>query len=690
MRVILNSPVLAMSDSGPASSSDKPQASNVRWQFIDSSNNSRSNLTQVKRHVMQEYMRQKKGDLQPGEGEEEEEAEPIRPAKRGRPKSTRAAKRKSTRKAAQDTIHPTPQDPLSTNATKQPPPVSEHDASADIEDIGQDRIVAVTTSSSASMLRVQAQSTTHLPYRTSSIQPYNPFEPQRLMNISPQTHSHPTDWSSIASWSSAPTTPLEFTQSPRSIMSAARTDPFNTLPIELDLDGQRLFDFYVNDMPACSYGTHFRSLKAHNWYTAVFVPEAMKGAVAFQNTILVHAANTWAWVRNEGETADGLLHRDRAIRMLREHIHKNPGDTSDVAIISCLSAAALEDFDPRPGRKEFSWMHMRAARDMIRARGGPAAFANTRLGMLINWQDYILSGYETRGLSFSFEPTPPSIQNVPTEPLTHPSQISPSIPSQPPHSMPSPPYSTSSLSDNTPCSEPPSTTINSLMQLSPMDEIRLQCEEFLDFLRRCEQLALYQKANPESCDLSRHASVQESSLLFQILAAPPGARFTASGDRKQMVARFTALMILNAALWDYRYSPIHAGTFLRTLEHSMIDSEVSMSGSVEAILQILLTCNDGYVSVDDIISSSLSEELPDFTQYSSTAASPSARPWFAGRMLKIAKRLGADSWHQISDLLFSCLTLQVSDYIIHSWEPKLRREILEAPLTSYTMPSLLE
>ncbi|KAJ5386647.1 hypothetical protein N7509_009188 [Penicillium cosmopolitanum] len=669
-----------MSDPGPAGSSDKPssdkpssdkpssdkpQASNVRWQFIDSSNNSRSNLTQVKRHVMQEYMRQKKGDSQQ--------------AKRGRPKATRAAKRKSTRKATQST----PQDPQSTNETNQSPAVSKQDALADIEDSGQGRIVAVTTSSNPYELPAQAQSITHLPYRASSIQPYNPFDPQRLMNISPQTHSYPTDFSSsLASWSSAPTTPLDFTQSPRSIMSAARTDPFNTLPIELDLDGQRLFDFYVNDMPACSYGTHFRSLKAHNWYTAVFVPEAMKGAVAFQNTILVHAANTWAWVRNEGETADGLLHRDRAIRMLREHMYKNPGDTSDVAIISCLSAAALEDFDPRLGRKEFSWMHMRAARDMIRARGGPAAFANTRLGMLINWQDYILSGYETRGLSFSFEPTPSFTPTVSAEPLVQPPQISQSIPS--------PPYSTSSLSDTTPCSEPPPVATNSLMQLSPIDEIRLQCEEFLDLLRRCEQLALYQKANPESCDLSRHTSVQESSLLFQILSAPPGARFTASGDRKQMVARFTALMILNAALWDYRYAPIHAGTFLRTLEYAMIDSEVSMSGSVEAILQILLACNDGYVSVDHIISSSMSDELPDFTQYSSATPSPSARPWFAGRMLKIAKRLGADSWHQISDLLFYCLTLQVSEYTVHSWEPDLRREILEAPLTSYTMPSLLE
>jgi hypothetical protein len=161
-----------------------------------------------------------------------------------------------------------------------------------------------------------------------------------------------------------------------------------------------------------------------------------------------------------------------------------------------------------------------------------------------------------------------------------------------------------------------------------------------------------------------------------------------------MVARLTSLMMLNAALWDYRYTPIHAGTFLATLEHAMIDSEVSMSGSVEAILQILLACNDGYTGdwttgVDGTVSPALSEQLPDFTQYSPTASSPSARPWFVGRMLKIAKRLSAPSWHRINDFLFSCLTLRVSESTVYDWEPELRREILEAPLTSYIMPSLL-
>lgn len=665
----------AMSTPDAVNSCNMPDGSNARWQFIDTSNNSRSNLTQVKRHVMQEYMRQKKGGRQSDSDEDNIRVKP----KRGRPKKTRVATRKSTRKTTRNTGGPSPQALLARNHAI----VSAHsDDLAATEEVDCNWLPDMSTAHDLSKGRI-CQEKSELPHQTPLIEtPEDFFSPSYdFDNLSPQSHDFLTDWSSIPTLSSVPSTPLGFTQSPRTIMSAARTDPFNSLPIPLDTEGQKLFDFYVSDMPACSYGSQYRSPKAHNWYTEVFVPEAMKGPVSFQNTILVHAANTWAWVRNETETSDTLLHRDRAISMLREHLTNNPRDTSDVAIISCLSAAALEDFDPRPGHKEISWVHMRAAREMIRARGGPAAFANTRLGMLINWQDYILSGYETHGPSFHFEREPP-VKPAHCE-NTQPLHI---------HSIPSPPSSTSSvLSDYAACPEAPAPLAPS-QTMSPIDELKLQCEEFLDFLRRCEQLALYQRDIPESCDPSRHTAVSEDSLLFQILAAPPGARFTASGERKQMVARLTAIMMLNAALWDYRYTPIHARTFLKTLEQSMVDSEVSMNGSVEAILQILLACNDGslgtWAAGAGTISPALSEGIPDFTQYSPTAMSPSARPWFAGRMLKIAKRLGAESWHRINNFLFSCLTLQVTESTVYSWETDLRREVLDAPLTSYVMPSL--
>jgi hypothetical protein len=152
-------------------------------------------------------------------------------------------------------------------------------------------------------------------------------------------------------------------------------------------------------------------------------------------------------------------------------------------------------------------------------------------------------------------------------------------------------------------------------------------------------------------------------------------------------------MILNAALWDYRYTPVRASIFLSTLETAMTDSEVGMSGSVEAILQILLECDDGCVITevtDDFAAASMVEDVPDYSQYGPTATSPAARPWYAGRMLKIAKRLRAESWYRVSDFLFSCLTLQVREPCMALWEADLRQEILDAPLTSYLMRSLIE
>jgi hypothetical protein len=153
-----------------------------------------------------------------------------------------------------------------------------------------------------------------------------------------------------------------------------------------------------------------------------------------------------------------------------------------------------------------------------------------------------------------------------------------------------------------------------------------------------------------------------------------------------MVTRLTALMILNAALWDYRYTPARAALFLNTLEKAMVDSEVGMTGSVEALLQILQECNDGSfeswssTNTDGIASAAVVEDLPDFSQYFPTATSPSARPWFAGRMLKIANRLSVWSWYRVSELLFSCLTLQVQDSLTALWEADLRKEILDAPV----------
>ncbi|KAJ5267065.1 hypothetical protein N7478_009873 [Penicillium angulare] len=553
-----------MSDTDQISASKTPGASNVRWQFIDSSNNSRSNLRQVKRHVMQEYMRHKKS----GARQSESEGEIPRPRpKRGRPRKNRIEKRNSTGKSTQNDAQAASKQ-LESIVSSEPQSMGENSRC----DIKPKHNLFIEMPANNMLSGVQGLDPTFMP-------PFHEQAPRAdviqfssgYVDTSLYTRSSIADnqVDAPASWSSTSESLSEFEESPRTMLSTAHTIPSNSIPSELSLDGQRLFDFYAKNIPA--------------------------------------------------------------------------------------------------------------------------AFTNNRLGMFINWQDCnTLPGYDAQGPSLYFENHGP-----PTRPT---SSIEPA-PFQAPQtlkSMPSPQSSTSSSSDtSSPYMNPRSHSTNT----SPtclMDEIHTQCEEFLDLLRRYEQLALFQRSNPTPCDLLRHTAVQETSPIFQILASPPGAQFTSSGDRNQSVARLAVLVMLNAALWDYRYTPLQAGNFLRTLEQTIVDSEACMNGSVEAVLQILLECNDGYASNwstsdngDMNFSPTGSQFSPDFSQYSPTVPSPSARPWYAGRMLKIAKRLGADLWCRVGDFLFSCLSLQVLEPTVYLWEADLRREILDASLTSPVMPALM-
>ncbi|GAD94418.1 sigma-70 region 2 family protein [Paecilomyces variotii No. 5] len=685
-----------MSDAPPKPGAD-PTGSSAqrRWQFIDASQNSSDNLTQVKRHVMQEYMRQKRQKGQRGDETQGNKSDSRKSRQSVRSQKSKEAtassetdqtdKRKKAKgkEADRGGGDGYKQEIWRVERDVQLGPTSDS-GSGDIEEI--ERISPESSATSRHPdISLSPSAALLVPHRYTldndrmgeildleSILDDDLTQPGAILARYPSSTS---DFSDILSRSSVQSTPGPHS-SPRSILSAARTDPFDTLPLQLNAEEKKLFDFYVNEMPACSYGTHFRSAKAHNWYTAVFVPEAMKGGVCFQNTILVHAASTWAWVRNETETANTLIHRGRALTMLREHLREHPDDVSDVAIIACLSAAALEDFDPRPGHKEISWMHMRAARRMIRNRGGPSAFENTRLAMLINWQDYILAGYETRGPSFYYE------HNPKFSPLLY-KLSSPNLFGSP-----------SQIASSADLAHAPEYALEGKFPLSPQEELGLQCEEFIDFLERAERLALGQATSYDFSPI-RRAHFQDGALLHTILAAPPGKRFTSSGNRKQFIARLAALMMINAAFWDYRFSAQQSDLFQKVLARRMLESEVEMSGSVEALLQILLACEDCCIIEEDLAFSSPASsantrtyDSPDYSQYSPTAKSPFPRPWFVGRMLKVAKRLCLESWERVNDILFSCLTLQLEGCVVPYWADELRREILQAPLTSYVMPAL--
>ncbi|KAK2786776.1 hypothetical protein FQN52_007662 [Onygenales sp. PD_12] len=710
---------------------NRPPNPPIRYKFIDGSVNNPASLTQVKRHVMREFVRQKKWQEQQrqdtgnetdadhqedGAGSDQprgddKAAREQRPQRRPRGRRQNLSDEKGKRASRQSGRDSGGRGPDSAAAFTldpnflgsqfpTPPPgpgtfASEMGYSDNLESVDELGGSFDANYFSSWGFVSSRPLAAPIPFAfTNNVWEYEPLEafssstslPFRYGPVIDGYQAEANEYGfrsssgssrsrSLSPWSSSgSTSSRRLSPDPQTLLSAARTDPFDTLPLTLDDEGKILFDFYANVMPACSYGFQARSQNAHNWYLQVFIPEAMKGAICFQNTILVHAANTQAWVRGLSETPASLLHRARGIQMLREHFAKHPTDISDAAISATLSAAAVEDFDPRPERKPVSWIHMRAAMKKIRDRGGPAAFQNNRrMAMLINWSDYIFSGYETNGPSFFFEHVTPhqqawsSSRLSPTSDYTHPPTLAP------------PPISTSTLSTG-----PRAVPHPDAMSFTPVDEIRTQCEELIAFLHRSEQLAITQRLlQPRYLNPSRHTAFQPATLLFRILSSPPGDRYSIPGERKQIISRLAALMMINVALWDHRNVPQAAEIFLNGLRIKLLASEVDVNSSVEALLQILLASDDTFDTVGEQYA--LSEQLSSPLFSDSDAFQ---RPWFVGRMIKIAKRLGRPSWERLNNWLLSFLMLTVETPMVSSWEDDLRREILEAPLTSYMMPIL--
>ncbi|ETI27633.1 hypothetical protein G647_00082 [Cladophialophora carrionii CBS 160.54] len=597
-----------------ASGSRKPQR---RFQFIDNSNvsSSGSNSTQVRRHVMQEYMREKRWEARShsniaGESHPPTRKRGVKARSQSRPTHKREERETSPAFEPGDalrcmSLQGAPKDQREHQSHHDDPVEEIVRHNPDLEAVPNDPRPAFSLGSSA-FAKLADMVSKPLVTPPSSVD-------------SPDRTSPPNwQWLSCGATSQSP--------EPQSYLSAARTDPFDCLPIKLSAQDQELFDFYANVMPACSYGFERRSPRAHNWYLTVFIPEAMKGAVCFQNTILVHAANTQAWVQGLPETRLAIEHRAKASQLLLHHYQQHPHDTSDATISATISAAALEDFDPRIERRIYAWMHWEAVVQKIRDRGGPTALVqNNRLQMLINWSDYIFSGYKGQGATFYFD-----------------------------HQ-----------------SSPRHTTEQEAESIG-RTEIAQQTEEFITFLKCAEHLALVQ-AGMQSNPVSRRQQPLRFSVflpgqpLYNLLASPNGARYTDTGQFKQIISRLGALMTINTAIWEYRHSTEFSEEFFAELMDNIMHNELDQHISVEALIQILLSGSKNPVLLH------------------------TERPWFVGRMLKVSKRLSRPTFERLNELLLSFLTLgpELSPVMV-DWENELRTEILRAPLISYRSRFMME
>ncbi|KAJ9608433.1 hypothetical protein H2200_007421 [Cladophialophora chaetospira] len=595
-----------------SSGTNKPQR---RFQFIDNSNAGTlgTNSTQVRRHVMQEYMREKRWEARTGSNTAEE-SHPTTRKRPDKPKSGSQSGPKRIKKKAVPAIETRESQHL---VPSRPAPIdgNEQGQFVPVDEVGS-RLPELVKDNRKSKAIFHLGSSAFA--KLAELTPNPPFTPPSSV--------HSFDYTPPLKWGRSSGDLLSQSPEPQSYLSAARTDPFDSLPMQLSARDQELFDFYANVMPACSYGFERRNPLAHNWYLTVFIPEAMKGAVTMENTILVHAANTQAWVQGLSETRLAIEHRAKASQLLLHHYQQHPHDTSDATISATISAAALEDFDPRMERRIYAWMHWEAVVQKIRDRGGPAALVqNNRLQMLINWSDYIFSGYKGQGATFHFDH-----QSSPRHTNDHEAEA------------------------------------------IGRTEIAQQCEEFITFLKCAEHLALVQagmKDNPVSRRQQplRYSVFLPGQPLYNLLASPNGPRYTDTGQFKQIISRLGALMTINTAIWEYRHSTEFGEEFFAELMDNIMHNDLDRHISVEALIQILLSGSTNPVL--------LHTERPWFVGRMLKVSKRLSRPTFE-RLNDLL-------------LNFLTLGPGLVPVML-SWENELRAEILEAPLISYRSRFMLE
>ncbi|KAL6244951.1 hypothetical protein RBB50_008479 [Rhinocladiella similis] len=584
-----------------SSSTKKPPK---RFQFIDNNNvtSAGQNSTQVRRHVMQEYMREKRWKARARADSNDESKVPVRSRKEKVTLQPRSRQRQSRNQSDGRCDIPSTAVAPPSRASFQESDRWRNWSSETDEDVpdhlpeqrGKDRLRR-----SGFYLDTTAFA------KLSDVMQDQQEPAAEVLSLLPWIGR------SCGSRLCAARCPR-----PQSLLSAARTDPFDSLPVTLNYEDEQLFDFYATVMPACSYGVE--KPHAQNWFLSVFIPEAMSGAVCFENTILTHAATTRDRLRGAGETRSTTERRIRASQRLLDHHRQFPSDTSNATISATVSAAALEFLDPSTERRKYGWMHWSMALQKICERGGPSALVqHKRVRMLINWYDYVLPGYYPYSAVLRFNYQCSALDTGGTEALA-----------------------------------------------IARAEVSEQCTEFITFLKCTEQLALVQagmQRNPISRNRQpiRYSIFLPGQPLHTLLAHADGPRYTESCQYEQTMCRLAALMTINITIWEYRHSPELSEQFFLELVENVAHNGLARHASVEALLQILL----------------------GGSRYSSLQHTE--RPWFIGRMLRIAKRLSRRSFDRLNDLLFVFIRLG-SDLqpTIESWQNELRGEILSSPLVS--------
>lgn len=149
-------------------------------------------------------------------------------------------------------------------------------------------------------------------------------------------------------------------------LRASRSDPFDTLPMELTDESQQLVDCWTTKLAYWSgQNTHMK--------IAAF-KQAMLHPMTFYVTILTYCARYQAHVLGVAETPQSAQYISTAERSLSRYI-ANSSDPNDENIVMAFSALSLQE--ERYGNKDKAASHLKQAMVRLRPRTGEYTFQDT-------------------------------------------------------------------------------------------------------------------------------------------------------------------------------------------------------------------------------------------------------------------------------------------------------------------------
>ena len=125
---------------------------------------------------------------------------------------------------------------------------------------------------------------------------------------------------------------------------------------------------------------------------------------------------------------------------------------------------------------------------------------------------------------------------------------------------------------------------------------------------------------------------QSGTPLHRLLSAPavhrPGFR---SSVHIQKMSRYTSLLYLNVVLWEIHGSIKDTEQYLIDLRHALVDNELDIGGSIEALTWQIIRNKDALI------------DNPE-------------RLWYVTRLLNTAKQLRSCMWEKTQGILLQFLT----------------------------------